>query len=92
MVGGADCDQHGDAFSDYESEYRYVDGGNVSSFRSDYGDKSHAADTENLFHQLAGGGDRRALNSVKITVNTGMNGGHGNGQGYNAQHGSGAGF
>ena len=85
-----DCDQrydHRSAFSDDKTYYGEADRWLHPLAAADKIDQIDGADTADLFGKLGNGRDSSLAYSIKIAVNAGMNGCHGDGKGNNTEQG-----
>ena len=81
--------QHGGAFPNHQPYDRKADGRSHIVFLAEIINQIDTAYPYDLFRQLAQGRDGGLPYAIKVTVNTGVNGCHGNGKGdYAQQRGS----
>ena len=85
MVNGGKADQHGSGFADNEAHYRKTDGRSITFTRIIDVNQIYAADPYDLFRQLCQRGHGSFTDAIKVAVDAGMDGGHGDGKRDDAQ-------
>ncbi len=76
---------HGGSFPDYKPDHGEADGGSKAPLQAQIVNDIYAPYPHNLFGQLTQGRDGCLFYSIEISVDTGMDGCHGNGEGYDAK-------
>ena len=82
---GADGQEHGGHFSDDQAGRRDGNGQLSVLLQGGKGDQVDASHPHKLFHELCGCGNGGLAQTVKVAVDTGMNGGEGEGKSRDAQ-------
>ncbi len=90
--GGQQGSQHGTALTDGQPQHRHINGRNTALGQYGVGDQIDAGHPAALFQQLGACRDPRLFDTVKVSVDTGMDGTQRNGGGQNADHRGCAGF
>ena len=92
IPGGRQSRQHGAAFPYGQAQHRHIDGRGLPLGQYGGGEQIDAGHPAALLQQLCACGDPRFFYTVKIAVDTGMNGAQGNGGSQEPDHGGRSGF
>ncbi len=84
--------QHGDKFTEGQSQHRHIDGGMLPSAQGIAGYAIDAAHSGELLQKLGGGRNSGFFLAIEIAVDAGVNGTQRNGKGEHSQHRNGSRF